>query len=73
ASFPVKIPRMCIELHGVERTKHVLDPFLGIGASGLASAELGIDFVGFEIDSDYFETARERISAYAPAESVEAD
>ncbi len=73
ASYPVKIPRMCIELHGVERTKHVLDPFLGIGASGLASAELGIDFVGFEIDSDYFETACERISAYAPAESVKAD
>jgi site-specific DNA-methyltransferase (adenine-specific) len=57
ASFPVKIPRMCIELHGLERTQRVVDPFLGIGMSGIAAAELGVDFVGFEIDRGYFETA----------------
>lgn len=63
ASFPVKIPRMCIELHGLERANLVVDPFLGIGASGIAAAELGIDFAGFEIDPEYFETACERISS----------
>ena len=55
AVFPVKIPRMCIQLHGLERTRKVLDPFLGIGNTGLASAELGVDFVGFEMDADYYE------------------
>ena len=53
ATFPVKIPQMCIQLHGVERTRRVLDPFLGIGHSALAALELGVDFVGFETDVDY--------------------
>ena len=57
ATFPVKIPRMCIQLHGLERAKRVLDPFLGIGHSALACAELGVDFTGFEIDSVYFREA----------------
>ncbi len=61
ASFPVKIPKMCIQLHGLERTRLVVDPFLGIGNSGIAAAELGVDFVGFEIDEEYFETACGRI------------
>ena len=68
ASFPVKIPRMCIELHGLERTRLVADPFLGIGMSGVAAAELGVDFVGFELDSEYYETACERIDAVKSAE-----
>ena len=57
ATFPVKIPEMCIRLHGIERTGLVLDPFLGIGHSALAAQTLGVNFVGFEIDSDYFDTA----------------
>jgi site-specific DNA-methyltransferase (adenine-specific) len=58
ATFPVKIPRMCIELHGLEKARRVLDPFMGIGHTALACAELGVDFVGFEIDAAYFAHAR---------------
>ena len=54
ATFPVKIPRMCILLHGLNRAELVVDPFLGIGHAALASIELGVDFVGFEIDPIYF-------------------
>ena len=57
ATFPVKIPRRCIQLHGVERTRMVLDPFLGLGHTGLACRELGVDFAGFEIDPEYFAEA----------------
>ena len=57
ATFPVKIPEMCIRLHGLSRTKLVLDPFLGIGHSALACAQLGVNFVGFEIDAEYYKTA----------------
>jgi len=60
ATFPVKIPEMCIQLHGVDRTQHVLEPFLGIGSTALACIELGIDCTGFELDPDYFQEA-ERI------------
>lgn len=57
ATFPVKIPRMCIQLHGRERTGLVLDPFLGLGHTALACRELGVDFAGFEIDTEYFAEA----------------
>lgn len=70
ATFPVKIPEMCIRLHGLERTQWVLDPFLGIGHSALAAQKLGVNFVGFEIDSDYFATACQTVRArIAPHES----
>lgn len=54
ATFPVKLPKMCILLHGLERTRLVLDPFMGIGHSAVACAELGVDFAGFEIDPNYY-------------------
>jgi site-specific DNA-methyltransferase (adenine-specific) len=61
ATFPTKIPEMCVKLHGIERTRLVLDPFLGIGSSALACQLLDVNFAGFEIDTDYFQTACENI------------
>jgi len=58
ATFPTELARKCILLHGRERARLVLDPFLGIGHAGAAAVSLGLDFVGFEIDGDYLETAR---------------
>lgn len=54
ASFPVKLPEMCIRVHGVSRTKLVLDPFAGLGSTAVAAAKLGVGFVGFELDREYF-------------------
>jgi site-specific DNA-methyltransferase (adenine-specific) len=59
--FPEKLPDMCIRLHGVGRTSLVIDPFLGTGTTALASDELGIACVGFEIDSKYVKIARESL------------
>lgn len=39
----------------------VLDPFMGSGACGVASALLGRRFVGIEIDETYFKVAEKRI------------
>jgi site-specific DNA-methyltransferase (adenine-specific) len=61
ATFPVKLPEMCIRLHGLGRTRLVLDPFMGIGATALACIRLGVPCVGFEIDSDYLDWAGERL------------
>ena len=58
ATFPAKIPAMCIKLHGLERVRLVCDPFLGIGHTALACVELGVDFVGYEIDPAYFAETR---------------
>ncbi len=57
ASFPVKLPGMCVKLHGLHKTGLVVDPFLGIGSSAVACLRLGVDFVGFEIDRTYFDEA----------------
>ena len=58
ATFPVKIPKMCIQLHGLKKARRVVDPFLGIGHTAVACVELGVDFIGFEIDPEYFKQAR---------------
>ena len=61
SSFPVKLPTMCILDHGTGKTTKVLDPFMGIGSTGVACIRLGIDFIGFEIDPLYIQEANMRI------------
>lgn len=44
----------------------VADPFMGSGSTGVASARLGMSFIGIEKDETYFDIACERIrEAYA--------
>jgi len=61
STFPIKLPEMCIKLHGVTRCKAVLDPFIGIGSTALASIRLGASCIGFDIDKRYLEICEERI------------
>jgi site-specific DNA-methyltransferase (adenine-specific) len=60
ATFPVKLPEMCIRLHG--NAKLVVDPFVGIGSAAVAAMRLGISFVGFEIDKEYLDATIDRIT-----------
>jgi site-specific DNA-methyltransferase (adenine-specific) len=57
ATFPPTLAKRCFMLHGVEQIKVSLDPFCGVGNSALAAKELGIDFVGFELDKTYCDEA----------------
>lgn len=61
ATFPVKLPEMCIKLHGLGKNMLVVDPFLGIGSSALAANRLGLSFVGFEIDRFYMDETISRL------------
>lgn len=61
ATFPPKLVEMCIKLHGINKTKLVLDPFMGIGNTALACLKLKIDYIGFEIDESYVKIAEQRI------------
>ncbi len=61
ATFPPLLAEMCIRLHGPAQTGLVLDPFMGIGNTALACRDLGVDFVGFEIDPLYFQEAWRRV------------
>jgi DNA modification methylase len=40
----------------------VLDPFMGSGSTGMAAEAEGFDFVGIELDPDYFAIAQQRIT-----------
>lgn len=39
----------------------VLDPFMGTGSCGIASMELDRNFIGIELDKNYFDVANKRI------------
>lgn len=62
ATFPIELPMRCIRLHGLDRVKLALDPFLGIGSSALACHRLDVPFVGFEIAPDYYDAACVRLT-----------
>jgi site-specific DNA-methyltransferase (adenine-specific) len=61
ATFPPELPEWCLRLHGLERVGRAVDPFVGIGASAVAAARCGVDFVGFDLDSEYLRVASERV------------
>jgi len=42
----------------------VLDPFSGSGTVAVACYDMGFDYIAFEIDKEYFDSANERIEAY---------
>jgi site-specific DNA-methyltransferase (adenine-specific) len=39
----------------------VLDPFMGSGSTGKAAVREGMDFIGIERETEYFEIAKSRI------------
>ena len=40
----------------------ILDPFMGSGTTGVMANELNRDFIGIELDQDYFNIATKRIN-----------
>lgn len=61
ATFPPKLPEMCLLLHGQDRVRLALDPFLGIGSTARACASLGVNFLGYELSPEYFTAACEML------------
>jgi site-specific DNA-methyltransferase (adenine-specific) len=60
ATFPPRLPEMCLRLHGLDRVAMVVDPFLGLGSTAVACAQLGVNFAGIEMDEGYLNEAVER-------------
>ena len=46
----------------------ILDPFMGSGSTGVAAKKLGFNFIGIEMNEEYFEIAKRRIN-YDPRTS----
>jgi site-specific DNA-methyltransferase (adenine-specific) len=63
ATFPPRLPEMCLRLHGLSRIRTVADPFLGLGSTAVACAQLDVNFVGIEMDEGYLNDAIARTRA----------
>lgn len=57
---PLKLIKWLIEV-GSNKNDTIFDPFMGSGTTGVASKLLHRNFIGFEIDKNYFKIAKERI------------
>jgi DNA modification methylase len=58
-AYPVK---MCEDIIACfDGAKIILDPFMGSGTTGVAALKAGRDFIGIELDEQYFNSARERL------------
>jgi site-specific DNA-methyltransferase (adenine-specific) len=64
STFPVQLPEMCIKLHGADRVRRVLDPFVGLGSTAIAAQRLGLPCVGFDLDQYYLDIARRQLTAW---------
>lgn len=58
---PVELMKILIE-NSSDENDIILDPFMGIGSTGIASKELNRNFIGIELDEKYYKIACERIN-----------
>jgi site-specific DNA-methyltransferase (adenine-specific) len=61
ATFPPELPERCYRLHGRDRIRLAVDPFVGLGSSAVAAARLGVPFIGFDVDAGYLDVAARRV------------
>lgn len=60
ATFPLPLAERVIK-NFTEEGDIVLDPFSGLGTTGVACKNLNRNFIGMELDEEYFNIAKERI------------
>ena len=61
ATFPQKIPELCIKA-GSKEDDVVLDPFFGSGTTGYVAQKLGRRWIGIELNEDYIKIAKKRLA-----------
>ena len=66
---PVKLYDWLLTNYAKEGDR-ILDTHLGSGSSAIAAHYYGVDFVGIELDEDYFKSAKERIDNETRQESL---
>ena len=57
---PVALMKWCILQAGTP--KKIFDPYMGSGTTGVAAVEMGLEFIGCEIEKRHFDTACNRIA-----------
>jgi len=69
ATFPLAIPEKILNLFGIPGCL-VFDPFMGLGTTAIAAHYFGCDFVGCELDEDYYKAACERFDQETKQENL---
>lgn len=59
---PIEVMKWVIGKLKLLKGTTICDPYMGSGATGCAAVALGFDFVGIELDPNYFAIAQKRIS-----------
>lgn len=57
---PVELMKILIE-NSSKENEIILDPFMGIGSTGVACVNTNRNFIGMELDENYFNIAKDRI------------
>ena len=57
---PIELMEVLVN-NSSQENELVLDPFMGVGSTGLACIKNNRNFIGIEIDENYFNIAKERI------------
>jgi len=57
---PIKLYEWILRTYA-KQGQRILDTHLGSGSSAIAAHYFGVDFVGLELDSDYFKAAKNRV------------
>ena len=60
APFPIELPQKFINLY-TYKNDLILDPFLGSGTTAIAAKLLERNFVGYEIEEEYIQIAKNRL------------
>ena len=56
---PIALMKWCVDL--LPKPQTILDPFMGVGTTGVAAVQMGRKFIGIEREKRYFEIACQRI------------
>ena len=55
---------MKYQIETTEEGETVLDPFMGSGTTGVACKNLNRNFIGIELDKEYYQIAKRRIETH---------
>jgi hypothetical protein len=67
---PLKVLKKIIKIASNENDV-VFDPFMGVGSIGVAARELNRKFIGFELNNEYFKSAKDRIIAVRTKQCID--
>lgn len=63
---PVKLLKHLINI-ATNKGDAVFDPFMGVGSAGVAATTMERNFIGIEIEKEYFDAAKKRITQATPS------